>query len=98
MEYNGIFGRDTWTGHIRDNVQDISRTLKFSLNIVPYQHCLNVSKHTRRVALRLFHLYEWVGGEQIFRSTKLTVRKLLLLSLPEYEQLIEDSRFAGAQS
>ena len=59
---------------------------------------LNVSKHTRRVALRLFHLYEWVGGEQIFRSTKLNVRKLLLLSLSEYEQLIEDSIFAGAQS
>ena len=59
---------------------------------------LNVSKHTRRVALRLFHLYEWVGGEQILRSTKLNVRKLLLLSLPEYEQLIKDSKFAGAQS
>ena len=59
---------------------------------------LSVSKHTRRVALRLFHLYEWVGGEQILRSTKLNVRKLLLLSLPEYEQLIEDSKFAGAQS
>ena len=59
---------------------------------------LGVSKHTRRVALRLFHLYEWVGGEQIFRSTKLNVRKLLLLSLPEYEQLIEDSKFAGARS
>jgi hypothetical protein len=59
---------------------------------------LNISKHTRRVALRLFHLYEWVGGEQILRSTKLNVRKLLLLSPPEYEQLIEDSKFAGAQS
>ena len=59
---------------------------------------LKVSKHTRRVALRLFHLYEWVGGEQILRSIKLNVRKLLLLSQPEYEQLIEDSKFAGAQS
>ena len=37
-EYNGIFGRDTWTGH----VQDMSRTLKFSLDIVPYQHCTKV--------------------------------------------------------
>jgi len=59
---------------------------------------LKVSKHTRRVALRLFHLYEWVGGEQILRSTKLNVRKLLRLSQPEYEQLIEDTKFAGAQT
>ena len=59
---------------------------------------LGISKHTRRVALRLFHLYEWVGEEQILRSTKLNIRKLLLLSQPEYEQLIEDSKFAGAQS
>ena len=59
---------------------------------------LNISKHTRQVALRLFHLYEWVGSEQILRSTKLNVRKLLLLSLPEYEQLIEDSKFTEAQS
>ena len=59
---------------------------------------LKISKHTRRVALRLFHLYEWVGGEQILRSTKLNVRKLLLLSQPEYEQLVEDTKFAGAQS
>ena len=59
---------------------------------------LKISKHTRRVALRLFHLYEWIGCEQILRSTKLNVRKLLLLSQPEYEQLIEDSKFAGAQS
>src|SRR6185437_10294131 len=41
MEYNGIFGRDTWTGHVRDNVQDMSRTLKFSLDIVLYQHCIH---------------------------------------------------------
>src|SRR2546423_13802259 len=25
-------------GHVRDNVQDVSRTLKFSLDIVPYHH------------------------------------------------------------
>ena len=23
MEYNGIFGWNTWMGHVRDNVQDI---------------------------------------------------------------------------
>ena len=59
---------------------------------------LNVSKHTRRVTLRLFHLYKWVGREQILRLIKLNVCKLLLLLLLEYEQLIEDSKFAGAQS
>ena len=59
---------------------------------------LAISRHTRRVALRLFHLYEWVGGEQILRSIKLNVCKLLLLLPSEYEQLIENSKFAGAQS
>src|ERR1043166_9087453 len=59
---------------------------------------LGVSRHTRRVALRLFHLYEWVGSEQILRLTKLNVLNFLLRSQPEYEQLIEHSKFAGAQS
>ena len=46
---------------------------------------------------KTFHLYEWVGGEQILHLMKLNVRKLLLLSQPEYEQLIEDLKFAEAQ-
>jgi len=57
-----------------------------------------ITKYYRRVALRIFHLYENVGVEQILRSSQINVRKLLDLKQFEYEQLIEVMRFAGAQT
>src|SRR5436189_196772 len=43
MGWDNVHGRDVQDCPIHEhelcNVQDMSRTLKFSLNIVPYQHC-----------------------------------------------------------
>ena len=58
----------------------------------------SITKHQRRVALRVFHLYKYVGMEQILRSTTANVRKILNLKQFEYEQLIESTKFAGAQT
>lgn len=56
-----------------------------------------VTKYYRRVALRLFHLYENIGVQQLLRSNKMNIRKLLNLKQEEYEQLVEFTKFAGAQ-
>src|SRR3989440_395583 len=54
MGRDNVHGRDVQDcpvhGHELCNVQDMSRTLKFSLDIVPYQHCLkaSVEKYTRQ--------------------------------------------------
>ena len=56
-----------------------------------------ISKYQRRVAFRVYHLYEHVGVKQILQLKKVTIQKILDLKQPEYEQLVEDTRFAGAQ-
>jgi len=56
-----------------------------------------ITRYYRRIALRVFHLFKGVGIQQILRSTKVTVRKVLNLKQHEFEQLIESTRFAGAQ-
>jgi hypothetical protein len=56
-----------------------------------------INRYYRRIALRVFYLFQDVGVQQILRSTKVTVRSILNLKQHEFEQLIEGTRFAGAQ-
>ena len=56
-----------------------------------------MTKHNRRIAVRTYRLYENIGVEQIFRSSQINVKIILMLKQDEYQQLTQTTKFAGAQ-
>ena len=56
-----------------------------------------MTKHNRRVALRLYYLYEHIGVQQLYHATKTTLKKVLNLKQSEYDKILNDV-FAGTQA
>jgi hypothetical protein len=50
-----------------------------------------LSKHYKTTTVRLYYLYEYLGVEQLMRSTRMTLTNVRNLSAAEYDELLVES-------